>query len=76
MEREVSNQPKITYRSDTTGHSYQMMQQGGSFTIQVVNIDDIIIDESHPFIYLMVWRANIDSFFDVITMHINTGKWG
>lgn len=71
----MSNQPKITYRSDTTRCTYQMMQSKGSFTIQVVNFDGVIIDESHPFIYLAVWRSNINSFFDTLEVHINTGRW-
>lgn len=71
----MSNQPKITYRSDTTGYTYQMMQHKGSFTVQAVNFDGVIIVESHAYIYLRVWRSNINSFFDVVTTHINTGKW-
>ena len=71
----MSNRPKIVYRSDSTGCTYNMVQQHGSFTIQVVTFDGKIVDGSHPFIYLKVWRANIDNFFDVITKHINTGKW-
>lgn len=71
----MSNQPKITYRSDTTGCTYQMMQHNGSFTIQAVNFDGMVIAESHAYIYLAVWRTNINQFFDVITVHINTGKW-
>lgn len=71
----MSNQPKITYRSDTTRCSYQMMQHTGSFTIQVINFDGLIVDESGSYIYLNVWRSNVNRFFDVITLHINTGKW-
>ena len=71
----MSNQPKITYRSDTTGCTYQMMQHRGSFTIQCVNFDGVVIDESHSFIYLNVWRSNVNSFFDVITDHINGRGW-
>lgn len=71
----MTNQPKITYRSDTTGCSYQMMQHKGSFTIQVIDFDGLIIDESGTYIYLNVWRSNINHFFDVITVHINTKRW-
>lgn len=71
----MSNQPKITYRSDTTGCTYQMMQHGGSYTIQAVDLDGIVVDESHRFICLAVWRSNINGFFDVITNHINGRGW-
>lgn len=71
----MSNQPKIIYRSDSTGCKYQMMQHNGSFTIQAVSFDDIVIDESNSYIYLAVWRSNINHFFDVVTVHINTGRW-
>ena len=71
----MSNQPKIVYRSDTTGCTYQMMQHKGSFTIQAVNFDGVVIAESNPIIYLKVWRANVNNFFDIITSHINYGRW-
>lgn len=70
-----SNQPKITYRSDSTGCTYQMMQRDGSYTIQAVNFDGIVVAESGYIIYLAVWRANINNFFDLVTEHINKGVW-
>lgn len=72
----MSNQPKITYRSDSTGCTYQMMQHGGSFTIQAVNLDGVCVDESPRYAYVVDgWRKSIDLFFDVITVHINHSKW-
>lgn len=71
----MSNQPKITYRSDTTGFTYQMMQQDKSFTVQAVNLDGVVVDESHNYTYVWPWRLSINCFFDVITLHINTGRW-
>lgn len=71
----MSNQPKITYRSDTTGYTYQMMMHDNSYTIQAVNFDGRVMSESSRIIYLAVWRANINNFFDIITGHINNGDW-
>jgi len=72
----MSNQPKITYRSDTTGCSYQMMLHQSSFTIQVINFDDVVVDESQCYPFLMEWRPTVNKFFDVVTHHINNGRWG
>jgi hypothetical protein len=44
-------------------------------TIQVIDFDGKIIDESQPIVMLMVWRANVNNFFDVITVHINHNRW-
>lgn len=71
----MSNQPKITYRSDSTRCTYQMQQKNGSLTVQVVNLDGIVIDESHEYIYLKPWRSSINCFFDVVETHINTNRW-
>lgn len=71
----MSNQPKITYRSDTTASSYQMMQRDSAFVIQVLNLDSEVIFESPEYRYVMPWRNTIDLFFDVVTVHINTNKW-
>ncbi len=71
----MSNQPKITYRSDTTASSYQMMQRNSAFVIQVLNLDSEVIFESPEYRYVMPWRNTIDLFFDVVTVHINTNKW-
>lgn len=72
----MNNQPKITYRSDTTGCTYQMMLAGRYFTIQAVNFDGVVIAETHHYVCVPEWRANINHFFDVVTRHINTGRWG
>lgn len=71
----MSNQPKIIYRSDSTGCSYQMMQQDRVFTIQMVNIDNQIVKESPVYAYAFPWRKTIDIFFDIVTDHINCGEW-
>lgn len=75
-ETQMSNQPKITYRSDTTGCTYQMMQQNRDFTIQAVNIDGIVTSESELIRYSPgEWRNTIDHFFDIVTIHIIYGRW-
>jgi hypothetical protein len=71
----MSNQPKITYRSDTTASSYQMMQRNSAFVIQVLNLDSEVIFESPEYRYVMPWRNTIYLFFDVVNVHINTNKW-
>lgn len=71
----MSNQPKITYRSDSTGCSYQMMQRNGTFAIQVINLDGIFIEESPVYAYQFPWRKSIDLFFDKVTAHINGNSW-
>lgn len=72
----MSNQPKITYRSDTTGCTYQMMQHTSTFTIQAVdNMADVVVESSPQYAYRRPWRSTIDMFFDVCTVHINTGRW-
>lgn len=71
----MSNQPKITYRSDSTGFTYQMALAEGSFTIQAVNIDNVIIGESYNIKCLYPWRRSINLFFDIVDRHINTGHW-
>lgn len=70
-----SNQPKITYRSDSTGCTYQMMQQNGTFEVQVVDIDGIIKTQSPVYAYLFPWRKTINMFFDIVTTHINYNIW-
>lgn len=72
----MSNQPKITYRSDTTGCIYQMMQHNGTLTIQAVNhLDGTIVSESPCYAYHFSWRKTIDMFFDLVTVHINENVW-
>ena len=76
----MSNQPKITYRSDTTGCIYQMMMHYSGnprkgFTIQAVNMDGIIVHESHMYDYVFPWRKTIDKFFDIVDHHINRDAW-
>lgn len=70
----MSNQPKVTYRSDTTGCTYQMMQHLDSYTIQAINFDGLVVAESMRYAYVHPWRKTIDAFFDVVTAHINGGK--
>ena len=69
-----SNQPKIIYRSDSTGCSYQMMQSTGTFTVLVSNFDGTAA-ESPVYAYAFPWRKSIDKFFDIVTAHINENEW-
>jgi hypothetical protein len=71
----MNNQPKITYRSDSTGSSYQMMQRQGTFAIQVLNFDNEVLSESPVYAYAFPWRKTIDMFFDIVTTHINENVW-
>lgn len=68
------NHPKLTYRSDTTACTYEMMQRDGAFVIQVLQFD-VVQEESPEIPYLAPWRKSIDLFFDMVTSHINTGQW-
>ncbi len=75
----MANQPKITYRSDSTGCSYQMMQRDRTFVVQVVDMDGKIKVESPVYAYSFPWRNTINMFFDIVTEHINNisndGEW-
>lgn len=71
----MSNHPKITYRSDSTGCSYQMMQREGTFAVQVLTLDGEVKSESPVYAYAFPWRNTINMFFDIVTEHINDGEW-
>lgn len=71
----MSNQPKITYRSDTTGFTYQMMQHNKAYTIQAVNFDGVCVAESPQYPYIYPWMKTIHDFFDVCNVHINDRVW-
>ena len=75
MAQIMSNHPKITYRSDSTGCSYQMTQREGTFVIQVLNFDNEVLSESPVYAYAFPWRKTINMFFDVVTEHINGNNW-
>lgn len=69
----MSNQPKITYRSDTTSSSYHMsMGTNKCFIVIVERMDGSI--ESHIYAMQFPWRLTINRFFDIVDNHINTGE--
>lgn len=71
----MSNQPKITYRSDSTGSNYMMMLGDKSFRIIYECRSGAMGGISPLYACQFPWRLTINRFFDIITAHINTGEW-
>ena len=69
--------PKITYRSDTTGHLYHMIQMDlSSFIIVVTDFQGTqSVDISKKYMHQSTWIDTVHDFFDIITVHINHDKW-
>jgi len=72
----MSNQPKITYRSDTSGINYMMNMEDGGFVVAWEYRSGEGGGISPFYAYKFPWRLTVNYFFDIIDKHINDGVWG